>query len=354
MAFFLENFAYSFGLVYLAIFSLSHAYGEGLYASESCDLFTGSWVSDNTYPLYDSSKCPFVSKPWNCQTRPDKMFLKYRWQPDGCTLPRFNGTDFLQRFRSKKILFVGDSLGNNQYQSLACLLHSTVPATNYTFSGVGDLSTFTIPDYGITISRITNHFLVDLVEEKGVGRVLKLDSLSPAQWTADILIFDTYHWWLHSGGLQPWDYVEVEGKLFKDLNRMVAYKIALTTWAKWVDATIDPLKTRVFFQGISAFHNRGDTWGAPAEQSCKGQTTLIPGSKFPGEHYDGEKVVKSVLATIKKPVTLLDITLLTQLRKDAHPAQYTDGSVSLDCSHWCLAGVPDTWNQLLYTLLIQK
>lgn len=35
---------------------------------------------------------------------------------------------------------------------------------------------------------------------------------------------------------------------------MVAFEKALITWAKWVDAEIDPNKTRVLFQGINPTH----------------------------------------------------------------------------------------------------
>jgi hypothetical protein len=51
-----------------------------------------------------------------------------------------------------------------------------------------------------------------------------------------------------------WDYVEDENKVVKDMDRMVAFRKGLTTWANWVDADVDPTKTRVIFQGISPSH----------------------------------------------------------------------------------------------------
>lgn len=60
-------------------------------------------------------------------------------------------------------------------------------------------------------------------------------------------------------------------------------------------------------------------------------------------------MIKDVLKNMKRYVYLLDITLLTQLRKDGHPSRW--GKKGVDCSHWCLAGVPDTWNQILYNIL---
>lgn len=58
---------------------------------------------------------------------------------------RFNGEDFLSRIHGKSIMFVGDSLSLNQWQSLTCMLHKSVPDSNYTLNRVGGLSTFTFP-----------------------------------------------------------------------------------------------------------------------------------------------------------------------------------------------------------------
>ena len=77
------------------------------------------------------------------------------------------------------------------------------------------------------------------------------------------------------------------------------------------------------------------------------------GTSYPGGLPPALDVLKKVLSTVKKPVTLLDITMLSLLRKDAHPSMYgLGGPTGMDCSHWCLAGVPDTWNEILYNLIL--
>ncbi|CAN6871034.1 unnamed protein product [Brassica oleracea] len=57
-----------------------------------------------------------------------------------------------------------------------------------------------------------------------------------------------------------------------------------------------------------------------------------------------------VVRRLKNPVYWLDITGLSQLRKDAHPSSYSGNHPGND-SHWCLPGLPDTWNILFYSAL---
>lgn len=96
-------------------------------------------------------------------------------------------------------------------------------------------------------------------------------------------------------------------------------------------------------------------WNEGSSGTCIGETKPIGGSTYPTGSPRAAQIVKAVIANMSKPVSLLDVTTLSQLRKDGHPSVYgIYGQNENDCSHWCLAGVPDTWNQLLYAMLLQE
>ncbi|KAK4487730.1 hypothetical protein RD792_005615 [Penstemon davidsonii] len=320
------------------------------FIENGCNIFRGQWVYDpSSSPLYTSS-CPFIAPGFDCQKsgRLDKGFLKYSWKPDSCNLPRFDGLNFLKRWKGKKILFVGDSLSYNHWSSLVCMIHGAVP--NAKTSYVKDTRVI-FEDYGVSISVYRTTYLVDIVRTPR-GRVLKLDSIQQGKsWLGnDMLIFNTWHWWTHTGNAQPWDFVQYGNTIVKDMDRLVAFSRGLTTWGRWVDQNVDPSKTKVFFQGISPSHYRGQEWGS--KSNCIREQVPIKGSKYPAGSPPEAAVLNKVLNTIKKPVYLLDITTLSQLRKDAHPSIYTLNHSGNDCSHWCLPGLPDTWNQLLYAAVL--
>lgn len=91
---------------------------------ESCDLFNGHWIRDWEQPFYTNKSCLTIPEPRNCfkNGRIDTDFLKWRWKPDACEIPRFNAKLFLQNFRGKSMAFIGDSVARNHMESLQCLL----------------------------------------------------------------------------------------------------------------------------------------------------------------------------------------------------------------------------------------
>ena len=52
------------------------------------------------------------------------------------------------------------------------------------------------------------------------------------------------------------DYYQEGSHVYYELNVLEAFRKALTTWARWVDANVNPMKTMVFFRGYSASHFR--------------------------------------------------------------------------------------------------
>uniref|UniRef100_A0A1J3HM96 Protein trichome birefringence-like 37 n=1 Tax=Noccaea caerulescens TaxID=107243 RepID=A0A1J3HM96_NOCCA len=326
---------------------------NGRKQASGCNLFQGRWVFDASYPLYDTSTCPFIDGQFDCLKfgRPDKQFLKYSWQPDSCTVPRFDGEAFLRRWRGKRVMFVGDSLSLNMWESLGCMIHASVPNTKTTFLKRSPLS-ITFQEYDVTLYLYRTPYLVDISKES-VGRVLNLGTIedgADAWKDMDILIFNSWHWWVHKGvQSQGWDFIRNGSSLLRDMDRLDAFNVGLTTWAQWVDQNVNTSQTRVFFQGISPSHYVGTEWNEP-RKTCSGQMQPLSGSTYPGGSLPAQSIVSRVLSSMKTPVYLLDITTLSQLRKDAHPSAYgVDGG--MDCSHWCLPGLPDTWNQLLYAAL---
>jgi hypothetical protein len=55
---------------------------------------------------------------------------------------------------------------------------------------------------------------------------------------------------------------------------------------------------------------------------------------------------------MKVPITVLNVTLMGAFRSDAHVGTWSYPPTVLDCSHWCLPGVPDAWNELVFSYLL--
>uniref|UniRef100_A0A0D9W6Y4 Uncharacterized protein n=1 Tax=Leersia perrieri TaxID=77586 RepID=A0A0D9W6Y4_9ORYZ len=357
---------------------------QSLVSFAKCDVFSGGWVRDDGggdgdggYPFYPPGSCPHIDDDFNCHKngRTDTGFLKWRWQPHGCDIPRLNAVDFLERLRGQRIIFVGDSLNRNMWESLVCILRHGVRDKRrvYEASGRNQFKTrgyysFKFRDYNCSVDFIRSIFLVkEMIRETKGGnedtklRLDELDEATPAYRTANIVVFNTGHWWTHSKTSRGLNYYQEGNYVHPSLEVMDAYKRALTTWARWVDKNIDSTRTQVVFRGYSLTHFRGGQWNSGGR--CHRETEPIFNQTYLTEYPEKMRILEQVLRQMKTPVIYLNISTMTDYRKDGHPSVYRvryeteeermAAVAKQDCSHWCLPGVPDTWNELLYASLLQ-
>ncbi|GAB4851523.1 hypothetical protein Ancab_030924 [Ancistrocladus abbreviatus] len=344
----------------------------------NCDLYDGEWVRDDSYPLYKPGSCLLIDEQFNCflNGRPDSDYHRLKWKPKGCILPRLNGGRMLELLRGKRLVLVGDSLNRNMWESLVCILRDSVKDQSNVYEASGRVHfrteasySFVFKDHNCTVEFFASPFLVrqwEVKDKNGTKKeTLRLDLIGESSdqfKNADIIVFNTGHWWTHEKTSLGKDYYQEGSHVYSDLNVVEAFRRALTTWARWVDANVNPLRTQVFFRGYSASHFSGGQWNSGGQ--CDSEVQPIKNETYLKRYPWKMKVFESVLKGMKTHVSYLNVTRMTDYRKDGHPSIYRKPNLSeeerssplryQDCSHWCLPGVPDTWNELLYAELLRN
>ncbi|XP_004500518.1 protein trichome birefringence-like 33 [Cicer arietinum] len=343
----------------------------------TCDIFSGRWVPDElTRPLYQESDCPYIQPQLTCQQhgRPDKEYRRLRWQPHGCDIPKFNASLMLESLRGKRMMFVGDSINRGQYVSLICLLHQLIPQHAKSMETFHSLTVFTAKEYNATIEFYWAPFLLESNSDNAVihrvtDRIVRKGSINKhgRYWKgADIVVFNTYIWWITGSKMKILlGSFKDEAKEIVEMSTVEAYRMAMKSVVRWVRMNMKPNKTRAFFTSMSPSHGRSIDWGGEPGGNCYNETTPIEDSSY----WDSDSL-KSIMQVIgeefkksKVPITFLNITQLSSLRKDAHtsiykkhwnpltPEQLANPTSYADCIHWCLPGLQDTWNELLFAKL---
>lgn len=117
----------------------------------------------------------------------------------------------LEMLRGKRMLFVGDSLNRAQYVSLLCLLHRAMPEGSSSFETVDALSIFRAKAYDATIEFYWAPLLAESNADDGVehqlnDRVIRgapMDRHSRFWKGADVLVFNSYLWWMTGEKIDP-------------------------------------------------------------------------------------------------------------------------------------------------------
>ncbi|PIN16580.1 hypothetical protein CDL12_10774 [Handroanthus impetiginosus] len=331
--------------------------------SKECNVFDGSWVVDESYPLYNASQCPFLENGFDClgNGRKDKGYLKWRWKPKNCEILRFDVNVVLEMLRGKRVVFVGDSLSRTQWESMICMLMSGVEDKRIVYEVNGNQITKRIRhlsvwfrSFDLKVEFYRSVFLVrpgpvPKHSPKRVKTVLKLDQMDDIsqEWTdSDILVFNSGHWWTPTKLFDMGWYFQIGGRIKLGMPINSAFKVALATWQSWIENAVNPNRTVIFFRTYESTH-----WSSGSRQNCK--VTRQPSLKTKGRQRSSiSDAIINAVKNVSIPVKVLHVTPMGAYRSDAHVGTRSDNPSVPDCSHWCLPGVPDMWNELLFSFLL--
>jgi hypothetical protein len=220
------------------------------------------------------------------------VFLAIEWF-------RFNASDLLERSRNGRIVFVGDSIGRNQWESLMCMLSQAIPNKSEIYEVNGNPITkhkgflsMRFPRENLTVEYHRSPFLVVIgrppdKSPKEIKTTVRVDEFNwqSKRWVgSDVLVFNSGHWWNEDKTVLTYDkslsfydqnstfssfltefifvcvcrgcYFEEGRKVNKTMGVMEAFGKSLKTWKSWVLEKLDPDKSYVFFRSYSPVHYR--------------------------------------------------------------------------------------------------
>lgn len=343
--------------------------------NSGCSLAKGRWVIDDSRPLYSGHGCKqWLSSMWACRLtqRTDFEYEKLRWQPKDCEMEEFTGHKFLKRMENKTLAFVGDSLGRQQFQSMMCMITGGRERPDVLDVGKEyglvkargavrpDGWAYRFPETNTTVLYYWSATLCDLepldLTNPTTDIAMHLDRppsfLSRFLHKFDVLVLNSGHHW-NRGKIKANRWVMHVGG-HPNRNRKIAdiagaKNFTIYSTIAWVNSQLPTHPgLKAFYRSISPRHFFNGDWNTGG--TCDNTSPLSSGNEVDQEESSDLLAAGAVKGT---GVKLLDITAVSQLRDEGHISRYSIKATPgmQDCLHWCLPGVPDTWNEILFAQL---
>jgi hypothetical protein len=350
-----------------------------------CDIFRGEWVPDTAAPAYSHKTCGMIQEHQNCLKygRPDLGFLKWRWRPSGCELPRFDPAQFLRFARHRSLAFVGDSLARNHMQSLLCLLAQVASPKDVSPDPSDQQNkVYHYRAYNFTVAMFWSPFLVrarepehddpahtahyslylDEPDERWVSQVPRFDYVlvSAANWFSRPSLF------YEKRRLVGCSFCSRQYGV-PDLTLHYSHRKAWRVALQAINA-LDNVTGRVIVRTLSPMsHFDNGTWDQGGdcrrtEPLLSNQTSMMDGRGPDHRFYAAQMeeyraAEKAARAKGTMRLMLMDATAAMLMRPDGHPSRYghrPNDKVQLynDCVHWCLPGPIDIWNDMLFQMIL--
>ncbi|XP_037449927.1 protein trichome birefringence-like 19 [Triticum dicoccoides] len=399
-------------LVGVPVILASSTAAAGSRASDSnagvaCDVAKGEWVPDPAAPYYTNATCPLIDARQDCMKygKPGiESILRWRWQPHGCDLPRFDAAAFLRLVRGKSMAFVGDSVARNHMQSLMCLLAEVEhPREIEPKDCVHCTRKYHYREHDFTVCVFWTPFLVRWNLTRAGGQQFMdphnvyLDEPDP-EWSRDVAGYDYVvlngaKWFtrptvLYEGG-RLLGCANLDGCEAKYNATAVAPHYAVRASFRTALRALAGFRGRVVVRTVAPPHYENGKWYdggnclrtgpmrsnetslpeteaafhvAQVEEfwtaSAAGRFVLMDESSPPETEvaFHAAQVEEFRAASAAGRFVLMDVSEMMQMRGDGHPGQYGHWphekvGFGIDCVHWCLPGPVDAWSEVLLHLL---
>jgi len=295
------------------------------------DFLDGTWTYSDGYRQPPGYEWCAIDQRQDCRAN-NRSYLDWAWTPrrPGCRPRPLERRAFLEWFRNKSIAFVGDSMARNQQQSLQCVL-MTEPETGLTWSEGYKLAYDSYyPEFDVRVQQLLSGWR-DFIRPENVHELSGFDYVIISVGSA---------WRRADSGLPNVDDLHAD-----HAREMIRNAVN----ARWKALQGLPAGVQVIWKTPDLPHWAGKISDQPWSLPCSRQ----PAHRDMLQMWIREALLHERRRDPGSPnLHVMDVLKLIEQRADAHPNEHSlKFGAHFDCLHWCLPGVPDTINEIIFNFI---